>query len=78
MTTVRKRNVCITNLTPNVFWNYNNNHDRQRHLSVAVPPPPPHVHNNHHMGIFRLLNDTQRMILNDQQQLTAQVVRTYM
>jgi hypothetical protein len=56
--------------TTTTLWSTNNNrHDRP----TTIPSPP--LPSQHPMGIFRLLNDTQRTILAEQQQLTAQVVR---
>ena len=50
------------------------NHNNTHHPTDRPIPIRPDISTTN-MGIFRLLNDTQRTILSEQQQLTAQVVR---
>ena len=53
---------------------YNNTH----HPTDRPIPIRPDTSTTTNMGIFRLLNDTQRTILSEQQQLTTQVVRVHL
>ena len=79
---VRKRSLpsasTTTTATTRNQGRNNQHHDRQlssfqSQSSSSSPSPSQQLNNN--MGIFRLLNDTQRTILSNQQHLTAQVVR---
>ena len=60
----------IGSATTTLWSTHNNSNNRDRPGTTQEQP-----HSSTNMGIFRLLNDAQRRILSDQQQLTAQVVR---
>ena len=83
---VRKRSLpsasTTTTATTRNQGRNNQHHDRQLssfqssfQSQSSSSPQSQSQQLNHNMGIFRLLNDTQRTILSNQQHLTAQVVR---